>query len=119
MMKDETALVVFSGGQDSTTCLYWAKKHFKEVMDVSFVGGLGRNALTSHEDPRLPAGSATRYDQVIPADNTHNQCRESINRTALLPKNRLHCYLKSIQTNQSRSDANSANSLRSPFTRLI
>ena len=77
MMKDEIALVVFSGGQDSTTCLYWAKKHFKEVraltflygqkhraevdvareitrqasvecevMDVSFVGGLGRNALT-------------------------------------------------------------------------
>ncbi len=30
-MKDEIALVVFSGGQDSTTCLYWAKKHFKEV----------------------------------------------------------------------------------------
>lgn len=77
MMKDEKALVVFSGGQDSTTCLYWAiknfgkvyalsfvygQKHVKEVelareiarkagvefsmMDVSFIGSLGRNSLT-------------------------------------------------------------------------
>lgn len=94
MMKDEIALVVFSGGQDSTTCLYWAKKHFKEVraltflygqkhraevdvareitrqasvkcevMDVSFVGGLGRNALT---DPTLT------MDKEKPADSVPN-----------------------------------------------
>lgn len=35
----EPALVVFSGGQDSTTCLFWAKKHFKEVYALSFVYG--------------------------------------------------------------------------------
>ena len=93
-MKDEIALVVFSGGQDSTTCLYWAKKHFKEVraltflygqkhraevevareiarqasvrcevMDVSFVGSLGRNALT---DPTLT------MDKEKPADSVPN-----------------------------------------------
>lgn len=76
-MDKNKALVVFSGGQDSTTCLFWAKKHFKEVyaltflygqkhvkevdlareiarkaevhfdvMDVSFIGHLGKNSLT-------------------------------------------------------------------------
>ena len=76
-MDHDSALVVFSGGQDSTTCLYWAKREFKRVvalsfiygqkhklevelaekiarnagvefhvMDVSFIGQLGHNALT-------------------------------------------------------------------------
>lgn len=38
-MNNETALVVFSGGQDSTTCLFWAKKHFKKVLALSFLYG--------------------------------------------------------------------------------
>jgi 7-cyano-7-deazaguanine synthase len=36
MMKQEKAVVVFSGGQDSTTCLFWALKNFKEVEAVTF-----------------------------------------------------------------------------------
>lgn len=39
MMKKDVALVVFSGGQDSTTCLFWAKKRFKQVVALSFTYG--------------------------------------------------------------------------------
>ena len=38
-MNKETALVVFSGGQDSTTCLFWAKREFKKVYALSFLYG--------------------------------------------------------------------------------
>ena len=39
MKRDNAALVCFSGGQDSTTCLYWAKKHFDRVEAVIFEYG--------------------------------------------------------------------------------
>ena len=29
-------LVLLSGGQDSTTCLYWALRNFKEVKAIGF-----------------------------------------------------------------------------------
>ncbi len=35
-MKKEKAIVVFSGGQDSTTCLFWALQQFGEVEAVTF-----------------------------------------------------------------------------------
>jgi len=38
-MNKETALIVFSGGQDSTTCLFWAKKHFRSVEALTFSYG--------------------------------------------------------------------------------
>lgn len=35
----EKVLVVFSGGQDSTTCLFWAKRRFRQVLALSFQYG--------------------------------------------------------------------------------
>ena len=44
MIMGESALVVFSGGQDSTTCLFWAKQRFNRVVALSFRYGQ-RHAL--------------------------------------------------------------------------
>ena len=35
-LKQQSAVVVFSGGQDSTTCLGWAKQTFGKVVAISF-----------------------------------------------------------------------------------
>lgn len=39
MNKKESALVLFSGGQDSTTCLYWALENFSSVRTLCFTYG--------------------------------------------------------------------------------
>lgn len=43
-MIQDKALVVFSGGQDSTTCLYWALKNFSEVHTITFSYGQKHSA---------------------------------------------------------------------------
>lgn len=37
--SNKNALVLFSGGQDSTTCLYWAIQHFDQVRALCFSYG--------------------------------------------------------------------------------
>lgn len=39
MKPNKKALVLFSGGQDSTTCLFWALKHFESVRTLCFTYG--------------------------------------------------------------------------------
>lgn len=39
MKHPDSALVCFSGGQDSTTCLFWAKQNFHHVEAIGFAYG--------------------------------------------------------------------------------
>lgn len=36
-MNNEAALVVFSGGQDSTTCLFWGKNILKSIRTEFYI----------------------------------------------------------------------------------
>lgn len=38
-MNSEKSVVLFSGGQDSTTCLFWAKEKFSEVIALNILYG--------------------------------------------------------------------------------
>jgi 7-cyano-7-deazaguanine synthase len=51
-----SALVLFSGGQDSTTCLFWAKKIFSEVSAIAF--DYGQRHQTELQAAKLIAGFA-------------------------------------------------------------
>lgn len=61
-------MVVLSGGQDSTTCLYWAKKHFKEVHAITFdYGQKHSRELKAAEDVVDMAGVASWSLVRVPA----------------------------------------------------
>ena len=53
-MTDHTALVLFSGGQDSTTCLAWALDRFDHVETVGFHYGQ-RHAVELETRPKILA----------------------------------------------------------------
>ncbi len=53
--SSETALVLFSGGQDSTTCLAWALARFARVEMLGFAYGQ-RHAIELECRDRLLSG---------------------------------------------------------------
>ena len=58
----QSALVLFSGGQDSTTCLAWALSHYQHVETIGFDYGQ-RHAVELSLRPKLFASLRTLYPQ--------------------------------------------------------
>lgn len=56
----KAALVSFSGGQDSTTCLFWAKKHFEHVEAVIFRYGQ-RHAIEVEIAAKIASNAGTPF----------------------------------------------------------
>lgn len=63
----ESCLVVFSGGQDSTTCLYWAKEVFSSVQAITF--NYGQKHSIEIESARTIAKMAGVEHEVIDVPN--------------------------------------------------
>src|SRR6185295_13679161 len=59
-MSGSSALVLFSGGQDSTTCLAWALEHFVTVETVGFDYGQ-RHRSEMDARPRILHGIRERF----------------------------------------------------------
>src|ERR1700748_1762634 len=58
----DSALVLFSGGQDSTTCLAWALERFAQVETVGFNYGQ-RHVTEMTARPRVLAAMAEHFPQ--------------------------------------------------------
>lgn len=83
----DKALVVYSGGQDSTTCLFWAKEHFREVYALTFsygqkhvrevevAAGIAARAQVNFDQMHIPfiaeLGRNSLTDASVPMDETY------------------------------------------------
>jgi len=73
------ALIVYSGGQDSTTCLFWAKRHFDQVYAIAF--NYGQRHLSELTAARKIAEEANVNLKIVEinllSDVSHNSLTDS------------------------------------------
>ena len=82
MQNNQSALVLFSGGQDSTTCLYWAIRHFEEVRTLCFT--YGQRHSNEVEVARQLAAEANVPFQVLDASIISQLADNSLTNHALI-----------------------------------
>jgi 7-cyano-7-deazaguanine synthase len=87
-MDISKALVVYSGGQDSTTCLFWAKKQFDQVFAIAF--NYGQRHLVELDAAKQIAAAAG-----VPLQIFQLNLLSEISHNSLTDKN------MSIETDQS------------------
>lgn len=92
MNIDEPALVVFSGGQDSTTCLFWAKAIFAKVYAICFSYGQRHHLET--DIARKIAADAEIDFRLIEVPFLHELNRNSLTDNSItvdteIPENKL------------------------------
>lgn len=59
-MNNNEALVVFSGGQDSTTCLFWALRHFRKVSALTFFYGQ-KHSLETEQARKIAENAGVEF----------------------------------------------------------
>src|SRR6202790_1589920 len=70
-LRNETALVLFSGGQDSTTCLAWALKRFARVEMLGFAYGQRHAVELACRDRLLGGMRSLRADWAARLGESH------------------------------------------------
>lgn len=59
----DSAVVLFSGGQDSTTCLFWALQHFHEVRALGFDYGQ-KHDVEVEQARKIASQAGVPYDRI-------------------------------------------------------
>lgn len=63
-LSDRSALVLFSGGQDSATCLAWALEHYEHVETIGFNYGQ-RHKIELEQRPKLVAAIVEQCQALV------------------------------------------------------
>lgn len=67
-MKKSKCLVVLSGGQDSTTCLFWARQHFEEIYAITFDYGQ-RHIIEIEAAKKVASLAGAVHHEIIQVPN--------------------------------------------------